>query len=72
MGPNEGAMTTMDAKTIKVKYVGGFPSGTLEDPIQGTVFPFEKNKPLALPEAVAVKLLSEQPKEGADWIAATE
>ena len=53
-----------------ITYIGGLPSGTLEDPHTRQTFPFLKGEPITVPDDTAAKLLSEQPQDAPDWIAA--
>lgn len=48
-----------------LKYVGGLPSGTVEQLNPRIQFAFVKNEPIQIPDAVASDLLQNQPE---DWV----
>ncbi len=49
---------------IKITYIGGLPSGTVQDPISQACFPFENGKPFNVPVHVAAALVAQAPD---DW-----
>lgn len=54
----------------KIKYIGGLPSGTLEDPITRQCWAFTNGEPITVPAATADALLSQQNTDAPDWVAA--